>query len=204
MSRKRPQKLITPVKTLIYFILFICGISTGYLLAQTRVPDISVDENITIKDTVSGKELFLIQTPLAVNAKLDGITGVAVVDIDGGEIKINVDLKNLILPEQTKLHAYLVDAGINGGPGKTSSSDSDEKYGIFFNNLSYKGNIDLSPFVQPLGILNNEFGIHTLTFSLPNSNFYGFDSIIITLESFDQNESENDPRPGPIILSGLI
>ncbi len=204
MAKKKSQKLITPTQILIYFVLFCIGIASGYVLTQTRIPDISVEENITIKDTVSGKELILSQTPLAISTKLDGITGTAVVDVVGGEIKLNVDLKNLVLPEHTRLHAYLVDAGINGGPGKTSSSESDERYGLFFGNLSYKRNIDLSPFVQPLGVLKNELGVYTLTFSLPNSDFYGFDSVIVTLESLSQDTTENDPRPGPIILSGLI
>lgn len=202
MAKKKGKKTtINRFSFVIYFILIFIGIFLGYVFSQTRVPDISVEENITIKNAISGKDFKLNQTALARVAGLDGISGNAVIDFENAQLKINIDLKNLILPENTLLNAYLVDAGLNGGPGRTNSSDLDEKYGTFFNNLSYKRNIDLAPFVQPLGIVKKEGVIYTLTFNLPNSSFVGYDSLVVTLESFDPNIIENDPRPGPVILN---
>ncbi|MBP6979645.1 hypothetical protein KBB41_01190 [Candidatus Curtissbacteria bacterium] len=202
MAKKKGKKTtINRFSFVVYFALIFIGIILGYLFSQTRVPDISVEENITIKNAINGKDFKLNQTALAQTVNLDGISGNTEIDFENGQLKINIDLKNLILPEKTILNAYLVDAGLNGGPGRTNSSDLDEKYGTFFNNLSYKRNIDLAPFVQPLGALKKEGEFYTLTFNLPNTNFVSFDSLVVTLESFDSNITENDPRPGPIILN---
>ncbi len=202
MAKKKGKRTtINRFSFVVYFALIFIGIILGYIFSQTRVPDISVEENITIKNAILGTDFKLNQTALAQVANLDGISGNTVIDFENGQLKINIDLKNLILPENTTLNAYLVDAGLNGGPGKTNSSDLDEKYGTFFNNLSYKRNIDLAPFVQPLGTLEKDGGVYTLKFNLPNGNFTSYDSLIVTLESFDSNTIENDPRPGPVILS---
>ncbi len=189
---------------LIYLSLIFIGIVIGYIYSKNRTPDISVIENITIKNAVNGKDYKLTQTPLAISSKLDGISGNANIDIQSGKIKIDIDLKNLTLPENTNLQAYLVDAGLNGGPGKSNNSNSDEKFGYFYNNLSYKRNLDLAPFTQPLGTLANEGKYQTLTFSLPNSNFSSYDAVIVTLESFEVESTSTDPRPGPLILSSEI
>ncbi len=202
MAKKKGKRTtINRFSFVVYFALIFIGIILGYIFSQTRVPDISVEENITIKNAILGTDFKLNQTALAQVANLDGISGNTVIDFENGQLKINIDLKNLILPENTTLNAYLVDAGLNGGPGKTNSSDLDEKYGTFFNNLSYKRNIDLAPFVQPLGTLEKDGGVYTLKFNLPNGNFTSYDSLIVTLESFDSNTIENDPRSGPVILS---
>ena len=202
MAKKKGKRAtINRFSFVVYFALIFIGIILGYIFSQTRVPDISVEENITIKNAINGKDFKLNQTALAQATNLDGISGNTIIDFENGQLKINIDPKNLILPENTTLNAYLVDAGLNGGPGKTNSSYIDEKYGTFFNNLSYKRNIDLAPFVQPLGTLKKEGEFYTLTFTLPNANFVSFDSLIITLESFNLNIAENDPRPGPVILN---
>lgn len=205
MAKRKGKTLpFNRLSSLVYFLLVFVGIVIGFVFTQNRIPDISVAENITLRNAVNGKDYKLVQTSLALQAKLDGIEGNAVIDAHGGKIKINVDLKNLILPENTNLQAYLVDSGLNGGPGKASISDLDEKFGRFYNNLSYKKNQDLAPFVQPLGILANEEGRLTLTFSLPNSNFLSYDAVIVTLESLDLKNEDQDPRPGPVILSSDI
>jgi len=200
-KRKGKTFSINKLSSLLYFLLVFFGIVIGFIFTQSRIPDISVAENITLRNVVGGKDYKLIQTSSAIYAKLDGIDGSGTIDVEGGKIKVNVDLKNLILPENTNLQAYLVDSGINGGPGKSSISDADEKFGKFYNNLSYKRNQDLAPFVLPLGILASEEGHLTLTFTLPNSSFLSYDAIIVTLESFDPDSEANDPRPGPVILS---
>lgn len=210
MAKKTRTKIFRfRVSTLaLSLFILIIGISIGFAFSpggsNVYTSKTALIDNITIKDLITGKDYKLTQTPEAIKAGLDGISATATVDKQTTKIKIKLSLNNLILPENTYLEGFLVDAGINGGPGRASNSNSDEKYGVFLNNASYKRNQDLAPFVQPLGRLSKDGDFYTLSFSSPGSNFNAYDSLVVTLESFDIASAEFDPRPSAVILSTQI
>ncbi len=147
----------------------------------------------------------LTTTEFADGAGLGALTGSADVYVDAGMLTITVTLNGATVPEGSVLEGWVVDAGLDGGPGTTNASDADEMYGIAFDNADFGALVASAPYALSTGLLHDNMdGTLTLSFTVPAYNFSPYDAVVITLESDGDAPSGFDPRPGTPILSGDI
>lgn len=152
-------------------------------------------------------EVVLETTPLAENADLSGITATAQVWVDSATIEITVELNGAVIPEGSVLEGWVVDAGLNGGPGETSVSDDDEVYGPPFGEPAFDELVESAPYALSTGVLHPSMdmeGTMVLSFHVPAYNFSPYDAVVITLESDGNTNMGFDPRPGTPVLAGAI
>jgi len=169
--------------------------------------DESMGEGDMMGDEMMGSpvEVTLEPTPLAENAGLSAIGGTAEVYSDSGSITITVNLNGAALPEGTVLEGWVVDAGLNGGPGITNVTDEDEAYGTPFDNADFDALVESAPYALSTGVAHDNMdGTLTLTFHVPAYNFSPYDAVVITLESDGNTAMGFDPRPGTPVLAGAI
>jgi hypothetical protein len=140
--------------------------------------------------------------PDAVNAGLENSRGMALLQESKGVIHISVDLGGASLPEGTVLEGWLVDAGLLGGPGPTSVSDDDERYGTPFGNATFDELVERAPYALSTGVLHRSGDRYRVTFHI-NNNLTPYDAVVVTLES-DANGFDYDPRPGSLVAAGRI
>jgi len=144
-------------------------------------------------------------TPLAENAGLQDVTGWAHVVSDDGHIHISLTPNGAELPEGTVLEGWVVDAGLNGGPGETHVSDADEVYGTPFGDAAFDEAVDAAPYALSTGVLTvTEEGTWDVIFDIPDYNFSGYNAVVITAESDGNSMMGFDPRPGTPVFLGLI
>src|SRR3989338_10144916 len=109
-------------------------------------------ESAAVFSPADSREVFLSAISLAENAGLSRASGIAKLNSEAGRIEIDVILPDgKTLAEKEILEAWLVDAGQDGGLGKTSVSGQDERYGTPFANLDFSNKINSSPFAYSLG-----------------------------------------------------
>ncbi len=170
--------------------------------ANKEVDASTVDRDMSDIESI---EVILETTPLAANADLEGISGSALVYSDDATVEINVELNGAELPEGAVLEGWLVDAGLDGGPGETSVTDDDEIWGIPFGEADFDALVESAPYAFSTGVLAaDDTDNLTLTFHVSGYNFSPYDAVVITLES-DGNTTEGfDPRPGTPVLAGEI
>lgn len=150
-------------------------------------------------------EVSLAPTPLAEDAGLGMSSGSALVYVEEGLIEITINLSDAMLPEGTVLEGWLVDAGLNGGPGTTHATDEDEMYGVSFGNEEFDALVETAPYALSTGVAHDNMdGTLTLTFEVPGYNFSPYDAVVITLESDGNTVEGFDPRPGTPVLAGEI
>lgn len=152
-------------------------------------------------------EVVLATTPLAANAELSDITATAQVWIDSATIEITVELNGAVLPEGTVLEGWVVDAGLNGGPGTTNVTDDDEAFGTPFGDAAFDELVESAPYALSTGVLHPSMdmeGTMVLSFHVPAYNFSPYDAVVITLESDGNTTMGFDPRPGTPVLAGAI
>ncbi len=168
--------------------------------------DTNTDGGDSMNDQMMGSvEVTLEPTPLAENAGLVGISGTAEVYSDEGSITITVNLNGAALPDGTVLEGWVVDAGLDGGPGTTNASDADEAYGTPFDNPEFNTLVASAPYALSTGVVHDNMdGTLTLTFDVPAYNFSPYDAVVITLESDGDSYMGFDPRPGTPVLTGAI
>ena len=76
------------------------------------------------------KEIHLKAKPNAGKAGLEAVTGEAKVDVEKGNVEITVTLpEGKSLPNGCVMEGWLSTAGDEGGPGESTASKKDEKYG---------------------------------------------------------------------------
>jgi hypothetical protein len=144
-------------------------------------------------------------TPLAENVGLQDVTGWAHVVSDEGRIHISLTLDGVALPEGTVLEGWVVDAGLNGGPGETHVSDADEVYGTPFGDASFDEAVEAAPYALSTGVLTvTEDGTWDVIFNIPNYNFSAYNAVVVTAESDGNSTMGFDPRPGTPVFIGLI
>ena len=147
----------------------------------------------------------LATTPFAEGAGLGAISGSAEVYVDAGMLTISVTLNGATVPEGSVLEGWVVDAGLDGGPGTTNVSNADEMYGIAFDNADFGALVASAPYALSTGLLHDNMdGTLTLSFTVPAYNFSPYDAVVITLESDGDATTGFDPRPGTPILAGDI
>lgn len=146
----------------------------------------------------------LAPTPFAEGAGLAGVTGWAHVVEDAATVHITLEPNGAVLPEGTVLEGWLVDAGLNGGPGTTNVSDNDENFGVSFGEAAFDEAVESAPYALSTGALApTDEGTWEVSFEIPNYNFSPYDAVVVTLES-DGNASGFDPRPGTPVFAGAI
>jgi hypothetical protein len=150
-------------------------------------------------------EVVLEPTPYAEGAGLAGVTGTALVYVDSGTIEIALQLNGATVPEGSVLEGWVVDAGLDGGPGTTNVSDADETFGTPFGSADFGALVDSAPYAFSTGVAyDNMDGTLSLTFHVPAYNFSPYDAVVITLESDGDTTAGFDPRPGAPVFAGAI
>lgn len=150
-------------------------------------------------------EVALATTPLAEGAGLAAIDGTAHIYVEDGLIEITINLHDAALPEGTVLEGWVVDAGLNGGPGMTNVTDDDEVYGVSFGEAAFDELVESAPYALSTGVAHDNMdGTLTLSFHVPAYNFSPYDAVVITLESDGNTTDGFDPRPGTPVLAGEI
>jgi hypothetical protein len=150
-------------------------------------------------------EVELGPTPLAANAGLEDTTATAHLQIDKGTVVITVHMNGAVLPAGTVLEGWVVDPGLDGGPGGagvSSVSDVDEVYGVPFGDANIDMLVDDAAYALSTGVLKPlGNGNYQGRFSIDN-NLSPYNAVVVTLES-DGNGENYDPRPGTPVLAGL-
>lgn len=172
------------------------------ILLAALVPAVSAQDDMS-----SGPDVIvtLEATPFADGAGLAGVTGWAHVVSDEGRIHIVLEAAGATLPEGSVLEGWVVDAGLNGGPGMTNVTDADEVYGVSFGEADFDASVESAPYALSTGVLTSS-GMDTweLTFEIPAYNFSPYDAVVVTLESDGNSTMGFDPRPGTPVFAGAI
>ncbi len=149
-------------------------------------------------------EVTLGPTPLAANAGLENATATAHVQVDRGTVVIVVNTGGAELPAGTVLEGWVVDPGLEGGPGGaglSSVSDADETYGTPFGDANIDMLVDKAAYALSTGVLRRTgAGTYQGRFSIDN-NLSPYNAVVVTLEA-DGNGDNYDPRPGTPVLAG--
>lgn len=136
---------------------------------------------------------------------LQGATGYADVDVDKGMVEITVNLaEGTSLPEGTVLEGWLATAGRKGGPGMSTASEKDQKYGPAFGKEDVATASRDIPYALSTGLLKRKGTSKTYVgkFKIDNP-LTPYSAVAVTLES-DGNEGNYDPRPGSPLMAGMI
>jgi len=147
----------------------------------------------------------LMTTPPARAAGLAGATGSADVDVKAGRVELTVKLaEGTSLPAGSVLEGWLVTAGRKGGPGMSTASERDQKYGPAFGMKDVAGASRDIPYALSTGILKRQGDGRTYVgrFKIDN-DLTPYAAVVVTLES-DGNRGAYDPRPGTPIMQGTI
>lgn len=152
-----------------------------------------------------GKEVQLKAKPNAGKAGLEAVTGEAKVDVAKGDVTITVTLpEGKSLPQGSVLEGWLSTAGDLGGPGRSSSSKKDEKYGETGGKAELAKLASEGPYALSTGVLSHNGDSQTYVghFHIDNE-LTPYAAVAVTLES-DGNNGNYDPRPGSPLLDGMI
>ena len=108
------------------------------------------------------------------------------------------------LPNGCVMEGWLSTAGDKGGPGESTASEKDEKYGeTGGKEKAAKLSAD-APFTESTGVLVRQGNSQTYVchFHIDNE-LQPYAAVAVTLES-DGNVGKYDPRPGSPLLDGMI
>jgi hypothetical protein len=179
----------------------------GYLVLIAGLLVALVPSAAAQDDMMNGPDVIvtLAATPFAEAAGLGGVTGWAHVVSDDGHIHISLEPNGASLPEGSVLEGWVVDAGLNGGPGTTNVSDDDEVYGTPFGEPAFDEAVEAAPYALSTGVLTvTDEGTWDVIFDIPAYNFSPYDAVVVTLESDGDSLEGFDPRPGTPVFAGAI
>lgn len=180
---------------------------SGAIADGTPADEMMMGDDDMMGDEMMGAahEVTLEATPFAEGAGLTGVTASALVYSEDATIEITVNLNGAALPEGTVLEGWVVDAGLDGGPGMTNVTDDDEVYGVSFGEAALDEAVESAPYALSTGVAyENMDGTLSLTFHVPAYNFSPYDAVVITLESDGNTTAGFDPRPGTPVFAGAI
>ena len=152
-----------------------------------------------------GGHVQMMPSPVAKNAGLQTVTGFADVDVEKGTVDITVTLaEGSSLPAGVVLEGWLSSAGRKGGPGMSSASERDQKYGPAFGMRAVAATSRDIPYALSTGVLKRQGDGRTYVghFKIDNT-LTPYGAVAVTLES-DGNVGAYDPRPGTPLLSGML
>jgi hypothetical protein len=144
-------------------------------------------------------------SPAAKNAGLQAATGFAEVDVAEGTVDFTVTIaEGSSLPAGVVLEGWLSSAGRKGGPGMSSASERDQKYGPAFGMKAVAATSRDLPYALSTGVLKRQGDGRTYVgrFKI-NNTLTPYGAVAVTLES-DGNTGAYDPRPGTPLLSGML
>jgi hypothetical protein len=194
--------VILLIVIIIVFFAFVGWISynTGINIGEGRASLASGPKII-----LNGVDVPLAAISLAENADLQKLTGITKIDTESGLVEVDIFFpEEVVLPQNSVLSAWLVDAGKLGGLGETSVSDADQQYGTPYANVSFSNSVDDVPYAFSLGTLMwDELRESYYMFFEAKDNLSPYDAVMITIES-DSNGINYDPRPGTPIMIGEI
>ena len=147
----------------------------------------------------------MMTSPPAANAGLQDATGFADVNVAGGMVEIVVFLpEGKALPAGSVLEGWLSSAGRKGGPGPSTASDADQKFGPAFGMAELSKEARDVPYALSTGLLRRIGNTQTYYghFMIDNP-LTPYAAVAITVES-DGNVGNYDPRPGSPLMAGMI
>lgn len=151
------------------------------------------------------RRVMLMTSPLAPNAGLQNASGFADIDVAGGRVEFAVMLPaGQSLPAGSALEGWVVTAGSKGGPGPSTASDADQKYGPAFGMAELSKSVREVPYALSTGLLRRigDTQVYYGRFMIDNP-LTPYAAAVVTLES-DGNTGIYDPRPGTPVLMGKI
>jgi hypothetical protein len=153
-----------------------------------------------------GQRRVMMKTaPSAAAANLQAATGMADVDVARGMVEIAVTLpEGASLPAGTVLEGWLSTAGRKGGPGMSTASEADQKFGPAFGMADTAATSRDIPYALSTGLLRRVGNSRTYLgrFQIDNP-LTPYAAVAVTLES-DGNMGAYDPRPGTPLMDGMI
>lgn len=153
----------------------------------------------------AGGRVQMMPDPAARNAGLQAAAGFADVDVEHGTVDITVTLaEGSSLPAGAVLEGWLSSAGRKGGPGMSSASERDQRYGPAFGMKAVAAASRDIPYALSTGVLRRQGDGRTYVghFKIDNT-LVPYGAVAVTLES-DGNTGHYDPRPGTPLLSGML
>ena len=147
----------------------------------------------------------MMSDPLAKNAGLQNAAGFGDVDVAKGNVTLTVTLaKGTALPSDSVLEGWLSTAGRKGGPGMSTASEADQKYGPAFGKEDVAMMSRDLPYALSTGLLKRKGNSQTYVghFHIDNT-LTPYAAVAVTLES-DGNKGNYDPRPGSPLMAGMI
>ncbi len=182
---------------------------TRILTERTRITAHAAAEHAvgvrTVMNTAAAIHVPMMVSPAAKNAGLQGATGFADVDVEHGVVDLTVTLaEGSSLPAGTVLEGWLSSAGRKGGPGMSSASERDQKYGPAFGMPHVAALSRDIPYALSTGLLRREGSTQMYRghFQIDNT-LTPYGAVAVTLES-DGNVGSYDPRPGTPLLAGML
>lgn len=152
-----------------------------------------------------GGRVQMTASPAAKNAGLQAATGFAEVEVEHGTVDFTITLaEGSSLPAGVALEGWLSSAGRKGGPGMSSASECDQKYGPAFGMKGVAATSRDLPYALSTGVLKRQGDGRTYVghFTIDNT-LTPYGAVAVTLES-DGNTGAYDPRPGTPLLSGML
>ncbi len=184
-------------------IMLLAGLTATPALAQRDTSDQAMKDD-TMMSKMGGR-IQLLPKPTARAAGLQAATGSAEVDVKSGTVGITVMLaEGSKLPAGTVLEGWLSTAGRKGGPGKSTASEGDQKYGPAFGMKDLAAISRDLPYALSTGVLKRQGDGRTYKgrFKIDNE-LTPYAAVAVTLES-DGNRGSYDPRPGTPLMDGMI
>lgn len=123
-----------------------------------------------------------------------------------GRVTASININGVVLPQNTVLEVWLIDAGLNtNGPGRSNASDADELYGTSFGNADLDASADQGFYALSTGVAQlDASGAYTLDVTFPNYQFISYDAVLVTFETDGNATTGYDPRPGSPAMLGMI
>ena len=186
-------------------VAFVASLATLLVLGSVMLNASSFARNGNPATPGQGSRITLMVAPMLPNRTLKSATGYAEVDVDEGKVEITVNLpEGAELPAGTVLEGWLSTAGRKGGPGMSTASERDQKFGPAFGKKNLAMLSRDIPYALSTGLLKRKGDGNTYvgTFQIDNP-LTPYNAVAVTLES-DGNTGRYDPRPGSPFMSGMI
>lgn len=179
------------------------------MMMDKMMMDMSKDDqkmmNKTMMMSMTDRRVMLKTSPPAAKAGLQNASGFADVNVERGMVEIVVTLPpGTSLPAGTALEGWLSTAGNKGGPGPSTASMEDQKFGPAFGMEGLAMESRDVPYALSTGLLRRVGQSQTYygQFMIDNS-LAPYAAVAVTLET-DGNTGKYDPRPGSPFMAGMI
>ena len=224
-NRLTPHHLLTPLAVLCAASLYTAHAADDKTMdGKMMMPKMSAGDKMMMNNMMMGmsnsekammnrmgmmmpgqRRIALKTAPPAANAGLENATGFADVDVARGNVEIAVTLPpNAKVPQGSVLEGWLSTAGRKGGPGPSTASQADQKFGPAFGMEELAQTSRDIPYALSTGLLRRVGNSRTYVGSFHIDNpLTPYAAVAVTVES-DGNTGTYDPRPGSPLMDGMI